>query len=221
MIMNKSKGPLPLLIPCATVFLSSACIMIIELVAGRLIARHLGSSLYTWTSVIGVVLAGITIGNYAGGRIADCFPARKTLATIFGISSAACVLIVMANNMVGSWNCLWQLDWPTRVFCHVSLVFLIPSALLGMISPTAAKMALEHGLPQGRTIGDIYAWGAAGSIFGTFIAGFYLIAKMGTIAIMCTVSAVLLAMAIIYWSRLWVLYIWAAIFIALVITGVM
>jgi len=54
----------------ATVFISSACIMVIELVAGRLIARHLGSSLYTWTSVIGVVLAGMALGNYVGGRLA-------------------------------------------------------------------------------------------------------------------------------------------------------
>ena len=75
--MNKSKGFFPILVPGATVFFSSACIMVLELVAGRLIARHLGSSLYTWTSVIGVVLTGITIGNYLGGRIADRFAARK------------------------------------------------------------------------------------------------------------------------------------------------
>ena len=52
-----------LVIPCATVFISSFCVMVVELVAGRIIARFLGSSLYTWTSIIGVVLAGITIGN--------------------------------------------------------------------------------------------------------------------------------------------------------------
>ncbi|MFA5251569.1 MAG: fused MFS/spermidine synthase, partial [Phycisphaerae bacterium] len=75
--MSKTRSFLPIFIPSATVFLSSACIMVLELVAGRLIARHLGSSLYTWTSVIGVVLAGITIGNYLGGRIADRFEARK------------------------------------------------------------------------------------------------------------------------------------------------
>ena len=69
--MSKSKSFVSILIPSATVFFSSGCIMVLELVAGRLIARHLGSSLYTWTSVIGVVLAGITIGNYLGGRIAD------------------------------------------------------------------------------------------------------------------------------------------------------
>jgi hypothetical protein len=45
-----------LFIPIATVFISSFCIMVLELVASRLIARYLGSSLYTWTAVIGIVL---------------------------------------------------------------------------------------------------------------------------------------------------------------------
>jgi len=42
-------------IPVATVFMSSFCVMVLEMAAGRLIAQHLGSSLYTWTAVIGVV----------------------------------------------------------------------------------------------------------------------------------------------------------------------
>ena len=219
--MEKTKSFVSILVPSATVFISSACIMILELVAGRLIARHLGSSLYTWTSVIGVVLTGITIGNYIGGRIADRFQTRKTLAVLFGISSLACVLVVITNNVVGEWMFLWYMKWPIRVFVHVTCVFLIPSTLLGMISPVIAKTALDRGLPTGRTVGDIYAWGAAGSIVGTFLAGFYLIAAMGTIAIIWTVGAVLLLMAILYWARLWVLYIWAAVFVGLMTIGMM
>ncbi len=198
LMAGRSKNFFPILAPVATVFISSFCIMVLELVASRLIARHLGSSLYTWTAVIGVVLAGITIGNFLGGRIADRFAARKALAVLFGISSAACVITVVMNDLAVDWILPWQLSWPARVFCHVTLVFLLPAILLGTISPVVAKMALERGLPTGRTIGDIYAWAAAGSIFGTFGAGFYLIAAMGTIAIIWIVAAVLLLMAILY-----------------------
>ncbi|MHC4593815.1 MAG: fused MFS/spermidine synthase [Planctomycetota bacterium] len=217
--MSKSKTFISILIPSATVFFSSGCIMVLELVAGRIIAKHLGSSLYTWTSVIGVVLAGIAIGNYLGGRIADRFSARKSLSVLFGISSAACVLVVISNNLVGNWLWLWQFSWPVRIFSHVSLVFLIPSTLLGTISPIVAKMALDEGLPAGRTVGDIYAWGAVGSIVGTFLAGFYLIAAMGTIAIIWIIGGALLVMAILYWARFWALYLWAVIFIALMTMG--
>jgi tetratricopeptide (TPR) repeat protein/MFS family permease len=214
--MRKNKSFPSILIPGATVFFSSGCIMVLELVAGRLIAKNLGSSLYTWTSVIGVVLAGITVGNYLGGRIADRFPARKTLAVLLGISSVTCVVIVILNNLIGEWIWLWKLSWPAHVLTHVFLVFMLPSTLLGTISPVVAKMALDKGLPTGRTVGDIYAFGAAGSIAGTFLAGFYLIAAMGTIAIIWMVGAALLLMAVLYWSRLRTLYLWAVIFFALI-----
>ena len=217
--MSKSQGSPSIAIASGTVFLSSFCIMVLELVAARLIARHLGSSLYTWTAVIGVVLAGITIGNYIGGRIADRFPAKKTLAVLFVLSSIACVVTVILNNLVGEWLWLWRFGWRVLVFSHVSVVFLIPSTLLGTISPVVAKMALAQKLPTGRTVGDIYAWGAAGSIAGTFATGYYLIPAMGTVAIVWMVAAVLLVLAILYWARLWVLYVWAAIFVALMILG--
>jgi len=213
--MSKPVKFSSILIPSLTVFISSACIMIIELVASRLIAKHLGSSLYTWTSVIGVVLAGITIGNYVGGRIADKFQPQKTLSVLFCLASVACVVIVILNNIVGEWIWLWKLSWPVRVFSHVSVVFLLPSVLLGTISPVVAKMALDKGLATGRTVGDIYAWGAAGSIAGTFLAGFYLIAAMGTIAIIWTVAGALLLMAILYRAKFWPLYVWAVVLIIL------
>ena len=218
--MVKSKSRFSIFIPSATVFFSSGCIMILELVAGRLIARHLGSSLYTWTSVIGVVLAGIAIGNYLGGRIADRFKAGKALSVLFGLCSAACVLTIVLNNLVGEWVWLWKLSWSMRIFSHVSLVFLVPSTLLGTISPVVAKMALDQGLPTGLTVGDIYACGAAGSIAGTFLAGFYLIAAMGTIPIIWTIGVALLLMAILYRPKFWLLYIWAALFMLIMTMGI-
>jgi len=83
-----------LVIPGLTVFVTSFCIMVLELVAGRIIARYLGSSLYTWTSVIGVVLTGIALGNYAGRRLADRLPARKVLAGLFALASVICVATI-------------------------------------------------------------------------------------------------------------------------------
>ena len=195
---HKTRNVLSLAAPALTVFVSSACIMILELVAGRLIARHLGSSLYTWTSVIGVVLTGITVGNYVGGRLADRFDCRKTLAVLFWLSACACVQIVVMENLVGQWRWLWRLNWPMHVFTHVMLVFFLPSALLGMISPLVATMALDRGLPTGRTVGDIYAFSAAGSIAGTFLAGFYLIVTLGTVTIIWVVGGLLALLGLCY-----------------------
>ena len=66
-----------LVVPSATVFVASLCIMVLELTAGRLIASYVGFSLYTWTSVIGTVLTGIAFGSWFGGRVADRFRPRQ------------------------------------------------------------------------------------------------------------------------------------------------
>jgi spermidine synthase len=172
--------------------------MVIELVAGRVISRHLGSSLYTWTSVIGVVLAGIAAGNYAGGRIADRRRAAPTLAILFLAAAASCVAVTVLNHVIGQWVFLWSLPWSVRVGTHVAIVFLVPSVILGMISPVAAKMALDQGRETGRTIGGVYAWGVAGSLVGTFLTGFWLIAAFGTAVVIWSVGAVLVVMGILF-----------------------
>src|SRR5437879_13605577 len=64
------------------VFVSSCCTLILELVAGRILAPFIGVSLYTWTSILGVVLAGISLGNYLRGRMADRWPHRQTLSVL-------------------------------------------------------------------------------------------------------------------------------------------
>lgn len=209
-----------MVIPSLTVFVTSFCIMAMELVAGRIVARSLGSSLYTWTSVIGVVLAGITIGNYTGGRMADRFQSKTTLACLFAISSMICVAIIIWNNLVGSWMWLWKLGWSIHIFTHVCLVFLLPSILLGAISPIVAKAALDKGLPRGKTVGNIYAWVAIGSIAGTFSAGYYLIGIIGSIAVIWIIAAILLLMAMFYCIRLQVVYVWAVVFLGMVIVGI-
>ena len=60
------------------VFASSACTLVIELIAGRIMAPYIGVSLYTWTSIIGIVLAGMSVGNYLGGLVADRAPSRSS-----------------------------------------------------------------------------------------------------------------------------------------------
>ena len=43
--------------PYFIVFMASACGLVLEIVAGRVLAPSIGVSLYTWTAIIGVVLA--------------------------------------------------------------------------------------------------------------------------------------------------------------------
>ena len=62
------------------VFVSSAVTLVLEITAGRLIAPYVGVSIYSWTSIIGVVLAGLSLGNWLGGAWADCGRANRDVA---------------------------------------------------------------------------------------------------------------------------------------------
>ena len=199
----------------ATSFIAGFCVMVVEIIAGKLIARYLGASLYTWTSVIGVVLAGISFGNYMGGKIADRFSPRKTLSALFILASLACVLVPVVNNLLGYHAFTLRFTWPLNIVAHVGLTFFLPSCLLGIISPVVAKFALDQGFKTGRTIGNIYAWGALGSILGTFITGFFLISAMGSVAIIWTVAGILMLVGMLYSSRSFFARIWVGAFIFL------
>lgn len=186
---DRDSGMRSLLGATALVFLSSVFIMTLEIVAARLVAQHLGVSLYTWTSVIGVVLAGITVGNYVGGKLADLYPPRALLTSLFLLASVVCLGVLFIVDWMGSWERPEYLSWPFWILRNVAIAFLAPSAVLGTISPVAARLALSARSQLGATVGTLYAAGAAGSIVGTFATGYVLIDAFGSKAIVCGVAA--------------------------------
>ena len=183
----------------ATVFLTGAGIMTVELVASRLIARFLGSSLYTWTGVLGVILAGMSLGNYLGGRMADSaknLPGR--IAAMLFAGAAACLAILWLNAWAGASPLLMGQSWPVRILLHMAWAFLLPATVLGTISPMVAKLAIERAAHTGRAIGTLYAWNAVGSIAGTLLTGFVLTAWMGSVRIVVSMALLLAVLGLLY-----------------------
>ena len=79
-------------------FVASLVFMALEMVAGRLVTRHLGSSIYGWTSVIGVLLAGLSFGNFLGGKIADFVKNEKQASWLFLAASIFTLIILRAGD---------------------------------------------------------------------------------------------------------------------------
>ncbi|MBI5187991.1 MAG: fused MFS/spermidine synthase [Nitrospirae bacterium] len=175
-------------------FIASFCILVIEIVAGRILAPFVGVSLYTWTSIIGVVLTGISIGAYLGGRLADRFPKRKTLGWLLLLSGIAALSIAPVTNLIASHTFPVSLMW--RILLVTTIIFFVPSCLLGMISPVVVKLAIQNLDRVGNVVGKIYAFSTLGSILGTFAAGFFLILWMGTRNIILMMGVILILTAV-------------------------
>jgi spermidine synthase len=156
-------------------------------------APYVGVSLYTWTSIIGVVLAGISIGAYLGGLIADRYPRSSTLGWLLFLSGLGAFSISPLTNLIG--EAQFQTVLMIRILLITTIIFFIPSCLLGMISPVVVKLTLKNLERTGNVVGKIYAFSTLGSILGTFATGFFLISWMGTRNILFTMGIILILSA--------------------------
>ncbi|MBN1137840.1 MAG: fused MFS/spermidine synthase [Anaerolineae bacterium] len=193
-------------LPLLIVFLSSACIMVLELVTGRIIAPYIGMSLYTWTAVIGVVMVGISLGNTLGGRLADRAVRAGASVRLLGIILLLAGLAAAGILFVDRLEPFTQLQGITpetiplilRLSALAILLCLLPCVALGAVAPIVAKLAVQDLDRTGRTMGRIYAAGAIGSILGTFATGFLLISLLGTHVVVWGVSMLLLLLGALF-----------------------
>ena len=179
---------------------ASACGLIVEIVAGRMIAPYLGMTLYTWTAIISVVLAGFSVGHWVGGLLAE----RPKQAALRGVAwslilagastAASLVIIRIAVPLIIAQD----LTAVPTVLAATLVLFFLPSFFVGIPSPVLTKIAIdETGPPRaGRTIGAFFAVSAVGSILGTLVAGFVLIAWLGTTATLLVVALIYVALAL-------------------------
>jgi len=181
----------------ALVFASSFCVMVIELVASRILAPHIGVSLYTWTSIIGVVLAGIAIGNFLGGKLADRYPSPVVLAALLCLGALLTVGILPATKFATAVELFGSLPVMLNFTLKTSFIFFLPAMVLSMVSPLVIKLTLANLGETGGVVGTIYAFSTAGSILGTFMTGFFFILWFGTRNIIWLIAAILMLTGII------------------------
>jgi hypothetical protein len=178
-----------------TVFLASGAALTLELVAARVVAPQFGVSLYTWSSVIGILLASITVGNFAGGRVADRWPTQRTLGLVLaagGISGLATLPLIQASLLAIQ---VLPLPFLVGLELFIALIFFPPAFFVSMVTPIVVKLTLQSTSDTGGVVGRLYAVATAGSILMTFLTGFVLISALGTRGLALAVALVLLSLA--------------------------
>lgn len=177
-------------------FVGSGCLLVLELVAARLIAPDLGVSLYTWTSVIGVVLGGVSLGNFLGGRIGDRWPSRQSLAWVYLAGSASTALVLVVSRSVEAFELPNSAPAMLQVLWVTAVLFFVPSTVLGIPTPILTRLSLRSVDGSARVVGRVQAAATLGSITGVFLTGFGLISWFGVRHVIAGVAVVLLIMSV-------------------------
>ncbi|MDA0376058.1 MAG: fused MFS/spermidine synthase [bacterium] len=184
-----------------TVFIVGAVIMIFELTGSRVLGPYFGTSIFVWTSIIGIILGSLSLGYYYGGRIADKQPSFTKLSfIIFQAGIFIGLMIIFKEALLNFLHTTMPGIRMASVVASV-ILFFPASFLLGMVSPYAAKLKLSDLKSAGTTLGNLYAISTSGSIFGTFLCGFYLIPHFGTNTLLMTLSLALIALSLLLFVR--------------------
>lgn len=187
-------------------FVSGAVLMMFELAAARILAPSIGSSTYVWTSVIGVIIAALSIGYWSGGRIAD---ARKKPADVVILCFFACVSVVfvlLSYVSVLAWVVGVADDARLQGMLASLILFAPTSFLLGVLSPYLAKFAVTSLDSTGSSIANLSSLNSIGGIVGTFLTGFVLFGYIGSRETLGIVALMLLVcswLLIPNWRWMW------------------
>ncbi|RPJ76167.1 MAG: spermidine synthase, partial [Desulfobacteraceae bacterium] len=173
------------------VFLCGAVVMAIELTGSRVVAPYLGTSLVVWTGLIGIILGSLSLGYWWGGRLADRRPEARLLGRIILLAALATGAIAVTSSFVLEYLQSQGIGLYAAAVWATLLLFAPPAVLLGMVAPFAVRLKLTDTASGGRTAGTLYAISTIGSIAGTFLAGFVLIAWIGSTNILLLMAAVL------------------------------
>jgi len=171
--------------------------MVYEIIGSRIVAPYIGTSTYIWTSLIGVILAALSLGYWIGGRMADKRPDVKILATATFVAGGLVSLTVLIKDVILSTIHAAGGPLELKSVAAAALLFAPASVLLGFVTPYAVKLRTLSLADSGKTVGRLYALSTVGSIAGTFAAGFFLIPFVGSTRTLYLIAGSLFAVSLL------------------------
>ncbi len=195
--------------------ISGSIAMCYEVAWFRLLALTLGPSVYAFSAMLGIFLAGIGLGSAAAApRIARAQKERPGRgAAAMGLLEAAlavvgCITLFYLNrlpllhvrlfgSLAGS---LGASGFPVSLLATTALLVLPPCLVMGALFPAAVRALQEGGgpIPAETNVGRLYTLNAGGSILGSLLAGFWLVPLLGVwrLLLFASIGSAVLGLAI-------------------------
>lgn len=176
-------------------FICGAIIMGIELVGSRVLSPFFGNSIFVWGSLISVFMGSLSLGYYFGGWYSDRKPELSKLAFIISFSALLLLIVPLISKPLN--EAIYSLNMDVRYASLTAsfILFFLPIAGLGVVSPYIIKMSTNSLSNVGVRAGSVYAISTMGSILGTILTSFYLISYLGVSTIFYLYGSILLVLS--------------------------
>lgn len=173
-------------------FTSGFIIMSVELLGGRILAPYFGSSIYVWGSIISIFMVALSVGYLIGGRLSVLSPNLGRYGLFFLLAALGLLPIVLFANQAMD-AVFAAIDDPRYGSLLAStLLFFIPTAILGMIAPYSVRLMVNNTDHSGQVAGGLYFVSTLGSALGTLLTSFYLVLWFDMNTILLAMITVLL-----------------------------
>ena len=185
-------------LPSIVIFFTGLITMVFEVVGARALGPYFGTSIFVWTSLIGIIMGSLSIGYWLGGLIS----VKKTNFQLLGIMMLIAGVFV-AIAALGDHYTLERVvkyipGFKLQNIVAVIFLFAPASIVFGMILPYGIRLRMESITSSGSTIGSLYALSTVGSIIGTFAAGFFLVPAFGYSNILYFLSFTLVLFSVVF-----------------------
>ena len=189
-------------------FLSGAAGLIYQVVWTRMLTQIFGNTTYAIATVLSAFMAGLAIGSYLFGKIAD---RGKNDFLLYGILEAGVGiygfavpwLFRMAQKVYGpifGLNESYPFLFNMVLFLLSFTLLVFPTLLMGATLPVLSRFFVRSFAQFGRRVGDLYATNTLGAVIGCAAGGFLLIPALGmrtTVFVAATVNLVIAALILV------------------------
>lgn len=172
------------------VAVSGASVLAMEILGTRILGPYYGVSLFLWSALITVTLAALSAGYLLGGRWADRTTSFRRLCLIVSAAGLWVAAMPWFQRPVIGLTEQWGLRAAT--LGSAALLFFIPLAMLGAVTPYAVRLATTAVDTVGRTAGRLFAVSTLASVVSALLTGFFLIPNLGVFMLTTSVGVLLI-----------------------------
>ena len=180
-------------------FLEGGVLMGFEILSSKIYTPYLGSSIYVWTSILSVTLAGLAAGYHLGGKWAENDPQKKLMRSLVFAGIFLTLINLIAPTILTG---LLSIDVKTASFLGGLMILFLPVTALGTVSPLLVSILNQRGVPLGNATGMIYGIGTFGGIVILLLTTFLLIPELGVNISTWIMSGLVLIASLIVFFKL-------------------